>query len=83
MPYFDAWQDRGWAPHKIYRHMTDLFAGFPGARRWRQLLSPPYKTFARASEILKVGIDLFPDWVLDSTDLRPVPLPREVSSTTL
>lgn len=83
MPYFDAWQDRGFSPHKIYRHMTDLFAGFPGARRWRQLISPPYRAFPRASDVLKHGIDLFPDWVLDSTDLRPVPLPREVASTTL
>lgn len=83
MPYFDAWQDRGWAPHKIYRHMTDLFAGFPGARKWRQLLSPPYRSFSRASDILKAGMDLFPDWVLDSTDHRPVPLPRELASTTL
>jgi tRNA-dihydrouridine synthase A len=83
MPYFDAWQDRGVAPQKIYHHMTDLFAGFPGARRWRQLISPPYKTFPRASDILKAGIDLFPDWVLDSTDWRPVPLPREPDSATL
>lgn len=75
IPYFDAWQQKGWPPHKIYRHMTDLFAGFPGARKWRQHLSPPYKTYARASDVLKVGMDLFPDWVLDSTDYRPAPLP--------
>jgi len=83
MPYFDAWHQKGWAAHKIYRHMTDLFAGFPGARRWRQLISPPYKTFAQASDILKAGMDLFPDWVLDSRELRPAPLPREDSSTRL
>jgi len=51
--------------------MTDLFAGFPGVRRWRQLLSPPYKKFARASDILRAGMDLFPDAILDSTDWRP------------
>jgi len=83
VPYFDAWQERGWPPHKIYRHMTDVFAGFPGARKWRQLLSPPYKSFAQASDVLKIGMDLFPDWVLDSTDLRPVPLLPEAGSTTL
>jgi len=86
-PYFDAWQDRGLAPQKIYHHMTDLFAGFPGARRWRQLISPPYKSFPRASDILKVGMDLFPDWVLDSTDWRPGPrpldLPDDEASATL
>jgi tRNA-dihydrouridine synthase A len=71
MPYFDEWEDRGVAPQKIYHHMTDLFAGFPGARRWRQLISPPYKKFARASDILNEGMGLFPDWVLDTTDYRP------------
>jgi tRNA-dihydrouridine synthase A len=80
MPYFDHWEERGFSPHKIYRHMTDLFAGFPGARRWRQLLSPPYKKFPRASGVLRAGLELFPDWVLDTTDLRPTPSPREVSS---
>jgi len=83
IPYFDEWEDRGLPPHKIYRHMTDLFAGFQGARKWRQLLSPPYKKFARASDLLKVGMEIFPDSTLDTTDLRPIPLPREVPSTTL
>jgi len=83
IPYFDEWQDRGLAPHKIYRHMTDLFAGFPGTRRWRQLLSPPYRTFPRASDVLKAGMALFPDSILDSTELRPTPLSREIASATL
>lgn len=83
IPYFDEWQAKGLPPQKIYHHMTDLFAGFSGARRWRQLLSPPYKTFARASDLLRVGMDLFPDSTLDSIDLRPAPLPREVGLTTL
>ena len=83
IPYFDEWEDRGLPPHKIYHHMTDLFAGFTGARRWRQLLSPPYRSFARASDLLRTGMDLFPDSTLDSTDLRPAPLPRELASTTL
>lgn len=77
IPYIDAWQDRGsahWAPHHVYRHMTGLFAGFPGARRWRQLLSPPHRQLVRASDLLKTALDTLPDWVLDSTELRPVPL---------
>jgi tRNA-dihydrouridine synthase A len=83
MPYFEEWEDKGVPPHKIYRHMTDLFAGFPGARRWRQLLSPPYRKFKKASDLLQAGLELFPDWVLESTDLRPAPLRGEVSSITL
>jgi hypothetical protein len=53
--------------------MTGLFAGFPGARRWRQLLSPPHRQLARASDLLKTALDTLPDWVLDSTELRPTP----------
>lgn len=83
IPYLDHWQDRGLPPHKIYRHMTDLFAGFPGARRWRQLLSPPYRAFARASDLLKAGMDLFSDAVLDTVELRPVSQPQEAVLPTL
>lgn len=80
IPYFDEWEQRGLAPHKIYRHMTGLFAGFPGARRWRQLLSPPYRKYGRASDLLRAGLDIFPDWVLDSREHRPSPLLPEVAS---
>jgi len=82
MPYLDFWEDQGLHPHKIYHHMTDLFAGFPGARRWRQLLSPPYKKFSQASDLLRAGLDLFPDWALDSIDHRPAGRPEPVSATT-
>jgi tRNA-dihydrouridine synthase A len=82
IPYFDEWEEQGLAPHKIYRHMTGLFAGFPGARRWRQLLSPPYRKFGRGSDLLRAGLDIFPDWVLDSREYRPTPLVPEVASPT-
>ena len=82
-PYFDDWESRGLAPHKIFRHMTDLFAGFAGARRWRQLLSPPYRKFSPMGSILDVGMGLFSDEVLDSTLYRPVPLPKREESPTL
>lgn len=72
LSYFDYWEGLGLSPHKIYRHMTALFAGFPGARKWRQLLSPPYKSFVHARGILEEGLRLLPPWVLESTDLRPV-----------
>lgn len=71
IPYVDEWEDRGLAPHKIFRHMTGLFAGFPGARRWRQLLSPPYRAFARGSDRLRAGLALFGPEVLDTTAYRP------------
>jgi tRNA-dihydrouridine synthase A len=74
IPYFDAWGAKGLRPHQIAKHMTGLFAGFPGARRWRQLLSPPFRPFSTYSDLMKQGLELLPDWVLDSTDLRPAPM---------
>lgn len=71
IPYFDRWEDAGLPSNKIYRHMTDLFAGFPGARKWRQLLSPPHRSFAKASDRLREGLNLFSDEILDSTSYRP------------
>lgn len=71
LAYFDQWEAQGLPPHKIYRHMTSLFAGFPGTRKWRQLVSPPYKKFSQARGILEEGLKILPGWVLDSLDLRP------------
>jgi tRNA-dihydrouridine synthase A len=76
IPYFDHWEEKGLPPHKIFRHMTGLFAGFRGARRWRQLLSPPYAHFQPMSGILEAGMRLFDDDTLDTPKYRPEPLPR-------
>ena len=76
IPYFDLWEQKGLPAHKIFRHMTGLFAGFRGARRWRQLLSPPYTLFRPMSGILTAGMPLFDDETLDTTVYRPKPLPR-------
>ncbi|MEI8093967.1 MAG: tRNA dihydrouridine(20/20a) synthase DusA [Spirochaetales bacterium] len=81
--YMDEWEARGLAPHKIFRHMTDLFAGFRGARKWRQLLSPPYKSFEPMSAVLEAGMRLFDDETLDTTAYRPAPLPKAETSPTL
>ncbi|MGY6661626.1 MAG: tRNA dihydrouridine(20/20a) synthase DusA [Glycocaulis sp.] len=38
-PYVESQLARGARLHAITRHMLGLFAGMPGARRWRQILS--------------------------------------------
>ncbi len=38
-PYVEAQLERGVKLHAITRHMLGLFAGRPGARKWRQILS--------------------------------------------
>jgi tRNA-dihydrouridine synthase A len=39
LPYIEAERGRGTRLHQITRHMLGAFAGRPGARRWRQILS--------------------------------------------
>lgn len=68
MVYLDEWQERALPPHKIFRHMTGLFAGLPGARKWRRLLSPPYRKRERASDLFREAIEALPSWVLDLTE---------------
>jgi tRNA-dihydrouridine synthase A len=39
LPYIDAWVTRGLKLNKITRHMLMLFAGQPGSRLWKQILT--------------------------------------------
>ena len=39
LPYIDYWTGRGLKLNKITRHMLMLFAGQPGSRRWKQILT--------------------------------------------
>ncbi|WP_121631878.1 tRNA dihydrouridine(20/20a) synthase DusA [Tropicibacter alexandrii] len=39
LPYIEAHLTSGGKLHQVTRHMLGLFAGRPGARRWRQVLS--------------------------------------------
>jgi tRNA-dihydrouridine synthase A len=39
LPYIDHWTSKGLKLNKITRHMLMLFAGQPGSRRWKQILT--------------------------------------------
>jgi tRNA-dihydrouridine synthase A len=39
LPYIDHWVRQGLKLNKITRHMLMLFAGQPGSRLWRQILT--------------------------------------------
>ncbi len=80
MPYVDEWQKRGTSVYKIVRHMTSLFSGFPGARKWRQALSPPFQEIQKSSDLFRQILEVIPSWVLDSCDLRPNSAKSLVSS---
>lgn len=63
IPYVERWEAAGLVPHRVLRHMLGLFAGMPGSRKWKQLLSPPevqrhsgVATLARALELLRPNV---------------------------
>ena len=64
LPYLRDWQERGWHPRAILRHMLGLFAFQPGARRYRQLLSGPVAEDADGAELLLAAVAQIPDRVL-------------------
>jgi tRNA-dihydrouridine synthase A len=39
IPYTAHWVQQGFKPHKITRHLLQLFAGQPGSRRWKRYLT--------------------------------------------
>jgi tRNA-dihydrouridine synthase A len=39
MPYAADWIEKGLKPHKITRHLLQLFAGQPGSRLWKRYLT--------------------------------------------
>jgi tRNA-dihydrouridine synthase A len=39
IPYTDHWVNQGFSPHKITRHLLQLFAGQSGSRLWKRYLT--------------------------------------------
>jgi tRNA-dihydrouridine synthase A len=39
IPYTAHWVQQGFKPHKITRHLLQLFTGQPGSRRWKRYLT--------------------------------------------
>jgi tRNA-dihydrouridine synthase A len=64
IPYIRRWQDLGWHPRAILRHMLGLFAFQPGARRFRQKLSGPMADDVDGAALLVEAIAQVPDRIL-------------------
>jgi len=64
IPYIRQWQELGWHPRAILRHMLGLFAYQPGARRFRQKLSGPMADDVDGAALLMEAIAQVPDRVL-------------------
>jgi tRNA-dihydrouridine synthase A len=64
VPYTRRWMERGFAPRVAARHMLGLFAGQPGARRWRQVLSGPMARDTDPQDLFDEALRKIPDDVL-------------------
>ncbi len=56
-PYLDEQLARGVRLHAITRHMLGLFAGMPGARRWRQILSSEANKDGAGWDVIERAMD--------------------------
>jgi tRNA-dihydrouridine synthase A len=60
LPYIELWLGRGERLHRISRHMLGLFAGQPGARAWRRVLSERANIEGAGPEVLQEALALVP-----------------------
>jgi len=57
LPYIDYWTGRGLKLNKITRHMLMLFAGQPGSRRWKQILTEGSCKPGAGVEVVQQALD--------------------------
>lgn len=56
LPYIDFWTGRGLKLNKITRHMLMLFAGQPGSRGWKQILTERSSKPGAGVEVVQAAI---------------------------
>ncbi|MDJ0733572.1 MAG: tRNA dihydrouridine(20/20a) synthase DusA [Nostocaceae cyanobacterium] len=59
-PYIDFWVAKGLKLNKITRHMLQLFAGQPGSRAWKRLLTEKSCLTGVGSEVVREALARFP-----------------------
>lgn len=60
LPYIDAWVSRGLKLNKITRHMLHLFAGQPGSRVWKQILTEQSCLPGSGVEVVQTALERVP-----------------------
>lgn len=65
LDYIREWEIRNRPPRDVVRHMLGLFAGCPGARAYRRVLSGPGAARPGGGELLLHATKAIPDEVLD------------------
>jgi tRNA-dihydrouridine synthase A len=75
LPYVEEMLSRGVHLSRITRHILGLFAGQPGARGWRRVLSERACRAGAGMEVLRDALAQVPERVLDEPAVsEPVPL---------
>ncbi|MBV2361418.1 tRNA dihydrouridine(20/20a) synthase DusA [Thalassococcus sp. CAU 1522] len=60
LPYIDAHLVAGGRLHQVTRHMLGLFAGRPGARQWRRILSERAHADGVGPEVVEAALEALP-----------------------
>ena len=71
LPYIDHWAGKGLKLNKITRHMLMLFAGQPGSRRWKQMLTEGSCKTGAGAEVVQAALEAV--WELQEADPRYQP----------
>ncbi len=56
-PYIDYWVSQGLKLNKITRHMLQLFAGQPGTKAWKRLLTQNSCRIGAGSEVVRAALE--------------------------
>jgi tRNA-dihydrouridine synthase A len=56
VPYIDHWTGQGLKLHKITRHMLMLFAGQPGSRLWKQMLTEGASQASAGTDLVRQAL---------------------------
>lgn len=67
LTYWRSFEEEGQPPHRLLRHLTGLFHGLPGSRRWKQLISPPWR-HSRLEDYLAEALHTLPERSLRSAE---------------
>ncbi len=66
IPYMEKLENINQSSFAILKHSLDLFAGVPGSRQWKQLISPPFKDMP-GSKRVKRALEELPENSLYTT----------------
>jgi tRNA-dihydrouridine synthase A len=66
LPYIDYWTGQGLKLNKITRHMLMLFAGQPGSRRWKRILTEGAGQSGAGMEVVQAALDAVSELQVES-----------------